>query len=222
MQINAAAVWGGIIIIVKICGITSVAMAKASKEFGADLIGLVFADSRRKIDLIMAKRIVRETTDIGKVGLFVNSPLNEVQDIAKELRLDFVQLHGDESAEYCGKVVVPVIKAVRADFANLTALNSYPVEWILLDSFSKGHFGGSGVNFDWVQMQKIRQQISKRLMIAGGLNRDNVKTAIRLLRPNGVDVSSGVEKNGEKNRERMQQFINAAREGESLYAQKDC
>lgn len=136
----------------------------------------------------------------------------EVQEIAKECKLDFVQLHGNESPEYCRLVKVPVIKAVRvgADF-DPVVLADYDVEWLLFDSFVAGQQGGTGLTFDWQQAQGVREQIKKPLFVAGGLTAENVGEAVRILSPEGLDVSGGVETNGRKDLEKIKQFLVAAR-----------
>jgi phosphoribosylanthranilate isomerase len=189
-----------------------VSAAQTAKEYGADLIGFVFAKSRRNISPVDAKKIAEATPGIAKVGVFVNAPLGEVQEIAKECKLDFVQLHGDESPEYCRLVRYPVIKAVRVglDFDPL-GLGAYDVEWLLLDSFVPGQQGGTGTTFDWQQTQKVREQIKHPLFVAGGLTVENVGEAIRILTPQGIDVSGGVETNGSKDNEKIRQFLLAAR-----------
>jgi len=151
---------------------------------------------------------------VRKVGVFVNAPLTEVQDIAKECKLDYVQLHGDESPEYCRLVKYPIIKALRVgtNFDPLT-LAAYGAEWILLDSFVLGQQGGTGVTFDWRKAQGLRQQITTPLFVAGGLNAQNVEEAIKVLSPEGIDVSGGVETNGVKDLEKIKEFLIAARRG---------
>lgn len=136
----------------------------------------------------------------------------EVQDISKRCKLDFVQLHGNESPEYCRLVKVPVIKAMRVgiDFDPLI-LGKYDVEWILFDSFVPGQQGGTGVAFDWEQAQRLRQQVKPPLFVAGGLTADNVGEAVRILSPEGIDVSGGVETHGKKDIEKIEQFLIAAR-----------
>jgi len=138
--------------------------------------------------------------------------LPEVQEIAKRCKLDFVQLHGDESPEYCRLVKVPVIKAVRvgADFDPLL-LAAYEAQWLLLDSFVPGQQGGTGIAFDWQGAQVVREQIKTPLFVAGGLTADNVGEAVRILSPEGIDVSGGVETNGSKDIEKIKQFLIAAR-----------
>lgn len=172
----------------------------------------MFAKSRRRVEVQVAEQIASEVRGIGKVGVFVNAPLFEVQDIAKRCKLDFVQLHGDESPEYCHLVKVPVIKAVRvgANFNSL-ALAAYDVEWVLFDSLVPGQQGGTGIAFDWQQAEAVRRQVKTPLFVAGGLTAENVGEAVRILFPEGIDVSGGVETNGNKDFEKMRQFLLAAR-----------
>ncbi len=210
---------GGITIIVKICGITNVGMAQAAKENGADFIGLVFAPSRRRVNVKTAQDIVRNVPGIGKVGVFVNAPLTEVREIAERCQLDYIQLHGGENKEYCRLVGYPVIKALKAETTiDTDYLAGFPAEWILLDTINQGHFGGTGECFDWYGLQKIRELITKPLLIAGGLNRENVITAIDILRPDGVDVSSGVETDGEKDAAKIYEFMQRVRQGRDYYS----
>lgn len=222
MSNNSAVEPGGVTIIVKICGITSVDMAQCAKDYGADFIGFVFASSRRRIDVKIAKKIAYQVSGIGKVGVFVNAPLAEVQEIAKSCRLDFVQLHGNENEEYCRQVGYPVIKAVKADIQiNTDYLARFPAEWILIDTFFKGQFGGAGICFDWVGLQEIRARIAKPLLVAGGLTSNNVADAIKILNPTGVDVSGGVETNGQKDAAKISEFMQAVRRGRYNYSQQD-
>ncbi|WP_093689308.1 phosphoribosylanthranilate isomerase [Sporolituus thermophilus] len=191
---------------------TSLAAAQAAKEGGADLLGFVFADSRRRIELQAAQKITRTVKGIGKVGVFVNAPLAEVQAIASQCRLDFIQLHGDETPAYCRAVKHPVIKAVRIRGGfNITAIEAYDVEWVLFDSLVPGQYGGTGVAFAWHEAQPLRWQLKKRVMVAGGLTPENVGEAIRILRPDGVDVSGGVETGGNKDSEKIYRFIQTVR-----------
>lgn len=193
-------------------------MAEAAKEAGADWIGFVFANSRRRIDSAAAREISRKVPGIGKVGVFVNAPLAEVLEIAGQCKLDYIQLHGEESADYCRVLHLPVIKAVKPGAFSAEVLNAFPVQWLLVDGFSGQQFGGAGVPFAWTEFQQIRQQITKPLLLAGGLHADNVEEAMRLLAPDGVDVSSGVEVNGTKNAVKIREFISTVRREEAQYA----
>lgn len=186
--------------------------ALAAKKFGADLLGFVFASSKRQITLAQAQKISRQVSGIAKVGVFVNAPLYEVQAVARECQLDYVQLHGDESPEYCLQVGYPVIKAFRisSEFS-VTAFAGYQPAWTLFDSFSVGQQGGTGIAFDWQQAQALVQQAPRPLLAAGGLTPDNVVEAIQVLKPDGVDVSGGVETNGIKDIAKIKRFIAAVR-----------
>ena len=197
-----------------------------ARDYGADLMGFVFAPSRRRIGVLEAKKISCEISGIGKVGVFVNAPLAEVQEIAQECKLDLIQLHGDESPEYCRLVNYPVIKAVRVrKDLDLATLINYDVEWLLLDSFVPGQQGGTGIPFDWQHTKFIREQIKSPLFVAGGLTAKNVGEAVRILAPEGIDVSGGVETHGDKDYEKIRQFLLAARHGkggEKCDIRKDC
>lgn len=188
--------------------------ALAARDFGADLIGFVFTESRRRITLEKAKNIATQVTGIGKVGIFVNQPLAEVQSVARDCKLDFVQLHGDESPEYCRLVGYPVIKAFRIGpgFSS-ESFSNYQTAWILFDSFTAGQQGGTGVTFDWQAAQAMVRQTPRPFMAAGGLTPENVTQAICILKPDGVDVSGGVETNRVKDIEKIQRFIAAVKGG---------
>lgn len=144
--------------------------------------------------------------------MFVNASLTEVQLVARECRLDYVQLHGDESPEYCRQVGYPVIKAfrIKPEFS-ITEFTGYQPAWTLLDSFCAGQQGGTGIAFDWQQTRKLVKQAPRPLMAAGGLTPDNVAEAIAILKPDGVDVSGGVETNGVKDVAKIERFIAAVR-----------
>ena len=186
--------------------------ALAAKMFGADLLGFVIASSKRQITLAQAQKISRQVSGIAKVGVFVNAPLYEVQAVARECLLDYVQLHGDESPEYCSQVGYPVIKAFRiSPEFRVTSFTGYQPAWTLFDSFRVGQQGGTGIAFDWQQAQVLVQQAPRPLFAAGGLTPDNVAEAIQILKPDGVDVSGGVETNGVKDIAKIKRFIAAVR-----------
>lgn len=163
----------------------------------------------------MASLICRNVKGIGRVGVFVNAPLSEVIQIVRQCRLDFVQLHGRESPEYCRKVRIPVIKAFQiGDGFSIERISDFDAAYILCDSLTPGCLGGSGVAFDWHKAKTVLQQIKMPVLVAGGLAPHNVKTAINILRPAGVDVSGGVETNGIKDSLKIKEFIQAARTAE--------
>ena len=157
-----------------------------------------------------AAAIVRQVDHIAKVGVFVNSSAAVVREIADVCQLDFVQLHGDESPDYCQSLKLPVIKAVRVgDDFTVDFLANYGVDWFLFDSYVPGKVGGTGKTFDWQQTAKLLKQLQTPVMIAGGLTSENVGTAISCLRPQGVDVSGGVETDGCKDLAKIRCFLQA-------------
>lgn len=208
---------------VKICGITEESHALAAVEAGADFIGLVFAPSSRRITPAKAYEIasaVKKNSHTTKVvGIFVNAPQSMVSKVADFCGLDWIQLSGDESWEYCRDVIKPIIKAIPVEqqspeeiYAKLSAgskLLSTQRFITLLDSQANGKYGGTGLTFDW----EIAQQVARRfpVIIAGGLNSENVAPAIELVAPWGVDVSSGVEVDGIKSPAKIRAFIEAVR-----------
>jgi phosphoribosylanthranilate isomerase len=211
---------------IKICGIRDKTHALAAVEAGADFIGLVFAPGKRQVSPTNAREIVsavKKSSNATKVvGVFVNAPGFQVNEIADFCALDVVQLSGDESWEYCCEVVRPVIKAIRVDQQSPEELHSelsagsklLPAQRFvtLLDSRVEGQYGGTGDTFDW----KLVQQVAKRfrVIIAGGLDPKNVAKLIERVAPWGVDVSSGVETGGVKDTSKIKAFIRAVRKAD--------
>lgn len=182
--------------------------ADTAREAGADLIGFVFAPSRRRLAPAAAAAIAGRTAGIAKVGVFVDQPLAEVREIADFCRLDYIQLHGDETAAYCQAVGRPVIKAFRYHPGfDTAAAAAYPAELLLIDSLVPGQAGGSGQAFDWQAAGDLGRRLARPFLLAGGLTADNVAEAIGLLAPTGVDVSGGVETDGVKDLKKIRRFI---------------
>jgi phosphoribosylanthranilate isomerase len=208
---------------IKICGIRDKTHALAAVEAGADFIGLVFAPSQRQVSPAKACEIasaVKKSSNTTKVvGVFVNAPSSQVNELADFCALDWVQLSGDESWEYCHEVVRPVIKAIRIDqqspedlSVELSARSKLlPAQGFitLLDSRVEGKYGGTGESFNW----NLAQEVAKRfpVIIAGGLDPENVARLIERVAPWGVDVSSGVETGGVKDTSKIKAFIEAVR-----------
>jgi phosphoribosylanthranilate isomerase len=179
---------------VKICGITNLDDALAAIEAGADALGFVFVPaSPRNIAPEQAAGIIRHLPPfVQTVGLFVNQEQETVNRIADQCGLDLVQLHGEESLEYCQGIDRRIIKAFRVrDAASLDTIDSYPVAACLLDAWSPTAHGGTGQTFNWEIAATAAA--SHRIILAGGLIPDNVAEAVRRVRPYAVDVSSGVE-----------------------------
>ena len=198
--------------IVKICGIRSLAAAQTAAQAGADWIGFVFAPSRRRIDPDTAAAISSAIVGPAKVGVFVDQPLSEVREIADHCRLDYIQLHGGESPDYSRCLNRPVIRACRVDSAfDPEQWAAYPAEYLLFDSFVPGQAGGTGTAFDWRETCGRIRQSRHKFLVAGGLTPENVADAIRILNPDGVDVSGGVETAGVKDPDKIRKFIAAAR-----------
>ena len=209
---------------VKICGIRDKAHALAAIEAGADFIGLVFAPSPRQVTPAQAGEIVTAVKKCSQattvVGIFVNMPAAEVNRTASSCNIDWVQLSGDESWEYCRQITKPLIKAIRIkpghrpeeiceDLATgVRALSSQRCAY-LLDSQVKGKYGGTGMTFDWSLAQQSAEKFP--VIIAGGLTSENVAQAIEMVTPWGVDVSSGVETGGVKDMAKIRAFIEAVR-----------
>lgn len=197
---------------VKICGIRTVEAAQHAVECGADALGFVFAESKRQITAIAAKKIIDALPqDIWKVGVFVNEDAAVIKQIAEIAGLTHIQLHGDENPEDYRPVVLPLIKSVgvntQEDLEGIVAVNA---EYILLDSPSGKYRGGNGSSFKW-NMAKELGNSNKNLILAGGLNPGNVSKAISKVKPYMVDVSSGVETNEEKDFIKIKDFINNAK-----------
>jgi len=195
---------------VKICGITTKSDAVFASDLGVDALGFVFyEDSPRFIDPELVGQISSCLHPlILRVGLFVNAKDSFVKDSINTSKINLLQFHGDESEEYCNQFNLPYIKSISMkDNINLIEYsNKYnSASALLLDTFSRELKGGTGEVFDW---EKIPKNFSVPLIVAGGLNPDNVDTLIKLANPFCVDVSGGVEiKKGIKDREKMKKFM---------------
>jgi phosphoribosylanthranilate isomerase len=198
---------------VKICGITTVEDALVAVEAGADAIGLVFHEqSPRYVSPAQAMAIVRALPPfVQAVGLFVNAAIEFVNATADLCRLDLVQLHGDETPEYCGLIERRVIKAFRIkDITSLDPLHNYQVTGYLLDAWLPAAYGGTGISFNW-DVAKMAEKYSP-IILAGGLTPENVRSAVEIVAPYAVDVSSGVESSpGNKDPEKVREFIRRAK-----------
>lgn len=185
-------------------------------DCGADYIGFVFAPSKRRINPEAVCSIAAVVPNMQKVGVFVNAPLPEVRDIAQRCRLDLIQLSGDEPPEYCASLGYPVIKAARVAASGIIPdIANYRVSWLLLDTYMPGSYGGTGQTFDWrLAAAVINARPAAPVIVAGGLNPENVGEAISQIRPQGIDVSGGVETDGKKDLDKIARFIKNARAAE--------
>ena len=198
---------------VKICGITSLDDALHAVQSGADALGFVFHElSPRNLEPEHAASIIRALPPfIQVVGLFVNAQVEYVNATADLCRLDLVQLHGDETPDYCELVSRRVIKAFRVrSIDSIEPIRNYRVAGVLLDTYSPGAYGGTGIIFDW----QIALEAKKTgpVILAGGLNPGNVRQAVEKVDPYGVDVSGGVEAApGRKDPDKVTAFIRSAK-----------
>jgi len=204
---------------VKICGITSLEDAQAAVAAGADAIGLVFypPSSRYVTPEIAAQIVAGLGPFVTTVGLFVNEEAAVVKDTLALTGLQLLQFHGDESAQYCEQFKRPYIKALRMspDLDPLQAMAAFPQACgYLFDAWQPDKFGGTGKTFDW---QRIAGLASDNLILAGGLNPDNVEAAVQAVRPYAVDVSGGVElAPGKKDHRALKAFISSAKRSKLL------
>lgn len=192
---------------IKICGITNPEDAMAAVALGADAIGLVFADSPRKVSPARAKEICEAALEGAvRVGVFMNQEFSTVCEISRFCNLDMVQLHGDENEEYSLRVGKPVIKAFRANHApELERMKAYPAEIVLLEDVERFHPSVSGLLAE------------RKVVLAGGLNPANVEAVVQSFGPFGVDVASGVERlPGVKDHELVKLFIERARKAQRV------
>lgn len=195
---------------VKICGITRPQDAISAAESGADAIGLVFYEnSSRCVDIDKAKTIVASIPPfICKVGLFVDHSDEVIDSILENVPLDLLQFHGNESPDQCRRFGKSYIKAIRMDDdVDITELvrNYHDAAALLLDTYIEGMVGGSGQTFDW---SRVPSKIAKPIILAGGLDVNNVIAAIRQVNPYAVDVSGGVESDkGIKDKQKIAAFV---------------
>ncbi|MDN4606679.1 phosphoribosylanthranilate isomerase [Sporosarcina highlanderae] len=201
---------------VKICGLMETQHVQAAVEAGVDAVGFLFAPSRRRVAIAQAKELARFVPEhVIKIGVFVNATQEEMERAFREVPLDFIQYHGDETVELIETVGLPSIKVLSVrgvdDVRNVRTVQS---DYILFDTPGTEFRGGSGEVFDWSLLNGDLPR--DRIILAGGLNAQNVKDAIRQVRPFMVDVSSGVEIDGRKDEALIREFIQAVKEEESI------
>jgi len=200
---------------IKICGITNVEDGENAASLGVDALGFVFAPSPRRVEPFVARDIIRHLSKkLLNVGVFVNQDISEVEKIAAECGLNALQFHGDESPEYCERFSFPIIKAIRIeDIESLKKMERFPRATLLLDTYQPTQAGGTGVSFP----REIALEAKKRrtFILSGGLNPGNVREAVQLVKPFGVDVSSGVESMpGKKDFSKMIEFVREVKKGD--------
>jgi len=193
---------------VKICGITSPEQGTAIADLGAHSIGFICVQKSPRY--VTPEQILRIASvlpnDVHRVGVFMNTRVSEIVEIVKRSRLTSVQLHGDESVEFCSELRsalrkqiinfnVELIKAFRVESA-AGLVNTHPysavVDWLLLDAYHPTMGGGTGLTLDWATLEDFKPTVP--WLLAGGLNPDNVRDALQTINPQGIDLSSGVER----------------------------
>ncbi len=209
---------------IKICGISDIESAISASQAGTDYLGMVLAPSRRQVSPEKAGEIIAAVHHLKSppqtVGVFVNTPAVEVNQIAEYCKLDWIQLSGNEKWDYCKKIEKPFIKvfhvAPDSRQAEISAniwrgYSLIPPNQLIcmLDSSVPDAYGGTGTTFNWQVAKDVSEKFS--VMIAGGLTPDNVGQLIKLTNPWAVDVSSGVETNGKKDATKMKTFIETVR-----------
>lgn len=192
---------------VKVCGITNIDDAKVCVDCGADALGFIFyKKSKRYIEPDEAKKIIDNLPFfVFKVGVFVNENHEMVNSIAKATGLNAVQLHGDESLEYCEKINYPVIKAIRVDDKLNENLEKYSQFAVLLDTKDTREYGGTGKRFDW---ELIPESNRSKIILAGGVSEDNIDEIFNRIKPQAIDLSSSLEKEpGIKDHKKVKSFF---------------
>lgn len=194
---------------VKICGLKTKEAVDTAVKYGADFIGFVFAESKRKVTPEVVREITRDVpSGVKKVGVFVSPSLEELEQIVEAAGLDMVQIHGRQLE---GIPSVPLISAlsVGKGTEGLADVQT-TADYLLFDAPPKQYAGGNGETFDWAQLD-MEQLEDRKVFIAGGLTIENVQQAKAVFDPYAVDVSSGVETNGEKDLEKIKEFLKNAK-----------
>ena len=194
---------------IKICGITNLSDALLCESCGADAIGFVFyVGSKRQIMPDEAAEIVKQLNPLTiKIGVFVDENPVLINQLVRDVGLNMVQLHGGETPEDISLINVPVIKAFRVnDNFDFKVLHHYSNSFLLLDSYKEEEFGGTGKSFNW---QIIPEQLKSKIILAGGINSDNIDFIFQQIKPQAIDVSSSLEQYpGKKDKQKVIQFFN--------------
>jgi phosphoribosylanthranilate isomerase len=193
---------------VKICGITNLDDALLCQTLGADVLGFIlYPESKRYISPEDALKIIENLSPFTmKIGVFVNESSEKINGIASKLKLNAVQLHGNETPEIVSKIKYPVIKSFRIkEQFDFSVLHEYKNAYYLLDSFSKTQFGGTGIKFNW---NVIPDNLKNKIILAGGVSVENIEEIFNTIKPAAVDLSSSLEyEPGKKNKDKVTEFF---------------
>lgn len=197
---------------VKICGLQEQEHVKTAVHAGADAIGFVFAPSKRRVSIEQAQQLANHVPQgVLKIGVFVNPTPAELKEAVERVPLDYVQYHGEETPAFIQEQGYPAIKALSIrGTEDVQAAANYQVDYYLFDAPGTEFKGGSGHTFDWTLLEQVGIPKAK-LLLAGGLNVDNIEAAITDVGPFMVDVSSGVETDGIKDSTKIQAFLQAVK-----------
>jgi phosphoribosylanthranilate isomerase len=197
----------------KFCGMYSPDDVAVCADADADALGFIFADGPRRLTVEEGARLTAAVPPgIARVGVFANQPKALIEAALSACRLDVLQFAGGESAEFCGSFGMPTMLTARAAAPAPDVVARARATAIIVDALVDGMLGGTGVRADAVTVRRIRAGSSTRLILAGGLTPDNVGDAIRALKPDGVDVRSGVERAGRKDPGLVRAFARAVEE----------
>lgn len=196
---------------IKICGLTRLEDIEAVNAARPDYIGFVFAKSKRQVETETA-RVLKQVLDPGikAVGVFVNYPVAEIIAMAEQGIIDIIQLHGDEDEATVqllqAQTGLPVIRAFR--IKSQADIRETAADYRLFDTYDTAQYGGSGAAFNW----KLLQGVTGDFFLAGGLNSGNIEAAIHQVKPYCVDISSGVETDGKKDRDKIIEIVAKTRQ----------
>jgi phosphoribosylanthranilate isomerase len=206
---------------IKICGLFRIEDIDVVNEVLPDYIGFVFAKSKRQVNETVARELKAKLNPVIKAaGVFVNEDMDRIIHLCNAGTIDLIQLHGDENEDYIRKlrssVINPIIKAVRVRAAeDITKASVIPYDYLLLDTYREEQYGGSGEAFDWSMITEVR----KPFFLAGGIDIGNVIQAITIAQPYCIDVSSGVETDGRKDRTKIHDIVTKVRSVHALQSQ---
>jgi phosphoribosylanthranilate isomerase len=200
---------------VKICGLMEREHVEVAVDAGADAIGFVFAPSRRRVTIEEARELAQYIpSDVMKIGVFVDASREEIERTFREVPLDVIQFHGDESQDFIKSIGLPFIKVLSVHSEeDVKQARHYQADYYLFDTPGTEYKGGSGKTFDWDLLQGAGIA-SDRVILAGGLNAKNVGEAVNRVKPYMVDVSSGVEIEKRKDEKLIRAFVRAVKDEE--------